>query len=243
MKYHIISINDDRITTKNMIRERVGDLEAADVESFNAYENDAVKFLSGEGINLRPELWIPKVGEVGIWSSIVNCWNWCVENNEELLVFEDDARPIEGFRGEFDAFYGRLPKDYDFAAIWVPENQRNDYHGSVIYDEHGCPQPVPRYLIMDPGVESMYELSGRYPVVQVYQGYGGVSMLFSPKGSKEFLKISRKFGIYTPVDCHFYLSAHRPEDNVAGYAPHPGYLMVEYDWGTPTTIQTSERIQ
>lgn len=243
MKYHIISMNDDRLATKNLIRERVTGLEAAEVETFNAYENDAVSFLADNGINLRRELWIPKIGEAGIWASIVKCWQWCIENDEELLVFEDDAIPVEDFQAKFDEFHKNLPKDYDFAAIWVPENQRNDYFYAVAYDENGCPQHIPKYLAMDPSLESMYQLPDRHPVAKVYQGYGGVSMLFSPKGSREFLEISRKFGVYTPIDCHFYLTAHRPEDCVEGYAPHPGYMMVDYNWSTPTTIQTSGKVE
>lgn len=243
MKYHIISMNDARLFTKGMIRREMQGASLANVETFNAYENDSVRFLEQHGIKLDWDVWKPKVGELGIWASVVNCWNWCVENNEDLLVFEDDAIPVQGFIQKFNQFYNNLPKDYDFAAIWVPENQRGDYYYSVIYDDDGCPRQVPRELAVPFGSESMYEIPGRYPVSKVYQGYGGVSMLFSPGGSRKLFELSRKFGLYTPVDCHFYLSAHRPNNNVSGYAPHPDYVMVDYDWSTPTTIQTSERVQ
>ncbi len=244
MKYHIISLNDERLHYKKVIEERV-QLPRAEVKTYNAYEEDAVAFLAENGINLRPELWIPKKGEVGIWASIVLCWQWCLDNNEELVVFEDDAIPVEDFQGKFNLFHDNIRKvDWDFAALWVPENQKNDYYYCVKYDENGVPYQVPR-----PSQEfkinrdSIYEVEGLAPVARVYQGYGGVGLLFHPRGAAKFMEISRKFGIYTPIDCHFYLTAHRPVDNVEGYAPHPSFDMVTYDWDHPTTIQHSDRVE
>lgn len=239
MKYHIISINDDREQYKKVIRERVH-LPQANVESFNAYEKDAVAYLEENGIRLRPDLWNPKVGEVGIWASTVNCWKWCIENNEDLVVFEDDAIPVEDFRSQFELFRSNLPDDYDFASLWVPENQRQDFLYYVDYDEFGGPRHLPKPPFLDRSV-SMFD-QGTYPVAVVYQGYGGVGLMFSPAGSKKFLKRAQEWGLWTTCDCNLYLVSHQAEVGMKSYAPHPDFEIVKYDWQAQTTVQHSERV-
>ena len=241
MKYTILSIDNSRESYKERIRDRI-QIPEVFVKAVNGNTEDAVEQLRSEGILLRRELWTPKKGEAGIWASIVNCWKWCIENDEELVVFEDDAIPVQNFQGLFNDFHDKLPVDYDFAALWVPNNQRDDYFYFVSYDENGVPHHVSRPPGMDRHI-SIYAIDGAFPVSEVYQGYGGVAMLFSPNGARKFMEISRKMGVYTPIDCHFYLSAHRPVDNVFGYAPHPEYMMVDYDWAATTTIHHTERVE
>lgn len=242
MKYHVISIGSpEREANVLDIHSKMTGHELAGILSFNAYKNDPVDYLEYHGIRLRPDLWTPKVGELGIWCSILNCWKWCAETGEPLLVFEDDAILVDNFTDLFQNYMSAIPKDWEFSAIWVPDNQKSDYFYPVIYDEHGVPHHQPKYLVVPAGRESVHDIDC-FPVTLAYQGYGGVAVMFSPLGSQKMIDISQKMGVYTPIDCHFYLSSHRPVDNIKGYAPHPSYEMVKYNWDNPSTVQQSERV-
>jgi len=238
MKYHIYSINDSRIKSKALIHDRVN-LEIADIQTFNAYEESIKEFFDSRGIGFSG--WRPKVGEAGIWASIILALEWSVANEESVVCFEDDAIPVADFNERFTAFVKELPAEYDFAALWVPNNQRQDYYYYVKYNEYGDPIQVSIPPGWQRGVDSRYAIHGLDIVSRIYQGYGGVAIMYSPAGARKILEIIKERGVFTPSDCCLCQLAHM--GLIYGFAPKPDYNMIDYDWSIPTTIHTSEKIK
>lgn len=234
MNYTIISINDDRAEYKRMIRERTAFPEVV-VPAFNARENDPIAELARRDLRVNNEYqWYPSRGELGIWLSVINAWEYAADSGETLVVFEDDAIPDPNF-GEMVKYYcEELPGDWDYMALWVPENQKQDYYYNVTYDENGYPS-IRGTL---PEEQSLFRME--HPkLAKVYQGYGGVALMYSPAGAAKFLDLIRKQGLWSTSDCYLYLAAHAGWVN--GYAPHPNVEMpVHYDWSATTTIHDTE---
>lgn len=235
MRYSIISINDDRAEYKKVIRDRVP-FEEVFVPAFNAYQESPTIGLSHRNLVLRG--WgNAKKGEVGVWISNYDNWKFVSESDEPLIVFEDDAIPNEYFKWKFTAAVRELPDDWDFMALWVPDNQRLDYLYDVQYNENGHP----RHSGVLPPSESKFRIEGNEIVSRVYQGYGMVALMYSPLGGKKLIDLAHSRGLDTPVDCWLYEEAHK--GNLNGYAPKPDFAdLVGYDWSTPTHVQNTERL-
>lgn len=231
MKKAIISISDRTPHYVKMIKDYVPFEEATDIEYVNGRGLGTLgltNILVEEG--LRVSNWAPEIGELGVWLSQYRCWQWCVENEEELIVFEDDAVPTPHFKEIFDAQYAEVPADYDFIAWFVPDNQMADFKYRINYDTTGAPLPVVHSG--DDGYQYEY---GAERMARVYQGYSCVCIQYSPQGAQKLIDIAKEMGLYTPVDCFLFLSAHRGA--VDGYSPKPGQpRAVIVDWNAPTEV-------
>lgn len=230
VSYNIISIDDSRLEYKKRIRKTVTFPEVY-VPATNARAVDLEEELS------KRELSLPfpgqfAIGEVGIWLSMFDCWNWAVENNEILITFEDDASPKDNFNEAVSLFLSEVPEDWDFICLWVPDNQKQDYLYDVTYNDEGIPN------IKGRRVKSLFDFGAKH-LARTYNGYGNVASMFSPKGARFFRDRAREVGLYTPVDCFLYQEAHA--GRCSGYSPKPKYAtLVDYDWA-PTTVHNTER--
>lgn len=239
MNYCIISLDDARKAYKERIRERVN-LPEISVEAFDGRRDDPVAEVGRRGyrISSQQKHWgIPKRGELGCWISHMNAWELCVETGESLVVFEDDAIPALGFDSALDPFLADLPDNWGFMSLWVPPDQLQDYQYSVEYDWY---DGAARILGTKWG-ESDYKFTET--LAKVYQGYGMVATLYSPHGAKILLDAAAEMGLYSPVDCFLYLTAHTfRTPRLYGFAPAPTDAhLVGYDWPT-TTIHDSGTI-
>ncbi len=240
--YTIVSINENRAKHKRQIRERlhfpeITDIEFVDGRSFarvqKAYENHPG--LAGKALwgNI-------KKGELGIWLSHLNAWKWLVESDYDALIFlEDDAIISQHFYCVFDDCLAELvEQDWDLFSICVPDNQYQDFHTRVVYDDEGVPKTVVRYG------EKKYNFNiGAKYIAKAYQGYCCVANMFSRQGAERMLHLADKYGMYTPVDCFLFLQAHRANEEFNAFAPMPHIpRMVNIDWKVPTTIQDTERV-
>lgn len=228
LKFNIISINDERIAYKDNIRKHVG-MEEVSIPSVNAYKVDLPFELKSRGLESRP--WTPKIGELGVWLSNFDCWQWAADN-EELVVFEDDAIIDENFYDGLQVLYSELPEDWDFLTLWVPENQRQDYMYRVEYDDEG----MPNILGNVPPGKSSFDYGARF-TARAYQGYGLVATMYSPKGGAALIESARRRGICTPADCFIFQETHA--ERVKGYAPKPTVGLVSYDWSAETTVHNT----
>lgn len=214
------------------------------IRRFVPYDEVTIPAVDGRMVNVKEEWakrdiplasWTYKMGEAGVWLSNFDNWQWAADNNEELIVFEDDAVVNAGFVQHFDNFYNHLPPEWDFASLWVPENQRVDYQYDVSWDINGDPVhegPTRHYA----DSQFKYNLFAAH----VYQGYGMVSLMYSPTGAAKLIERARATGPYTPVDCWVYQQAHLGW--LDGYAPTPIFCkIVSYDWSAETTVQRTER--
>lgn len=232
MKYSIITINDRRSLYKRKLRAAV-DLEEVVIPAVDAEKVNLQDELDKRGLFL-PHPGAFSIGEVGVWLSVFDNWVWSADNNEELIVFEDDAIANINFNTELPALRAELPEDWDFFTLWVPDDQLQDYLYNVTYDDEGIPNIFGRRR----EGHSLFDFGSEF-VARVYNGYGNVAQLFSPKGSRWFINRAREVGLYSPVDCFQYQEAHAGRCN--GYAPKPTYAnIVKYDW-PETQVHTTPR--
>lgn len=235
MKYTIISLNDERKSYKDNIRKNVGFDEVPILAVDGNYPGIQYQ-IEARDLAISPVWPNAKLGEIGVWLSNFDRWNIVAHMNEPLVVFEDDAIVSDTFNDKFNEFVNELPSDWDFAALWVPENQRIDYLYDLVYEDG-----IPRINGMRDHETSLFRIPGVSRAVLVYQGYGMVSLMYSPTGGKRLVELARKYGITGPVDCWIYEHAHR--GNLKGYAPHPDFAdIVTYDWSAVSHVQLTERI-
>jgi GR25 family glycosyltransferase involved in LPS biosynthesis len=236
MKYTIISLNDERKPYKDYIR-RIVDGEEIEMPAVNGMTAD----LSTEAHNrgLSPSFWgNAKLGEIGVWLSNFDRWQLASGLDEPLIVFEDDAIPDAFFNDKLNELIGELPDDWDFVALWVPDNQRQDFLYDVKYNENGHPA-FNGYVTPD---KSVYRIPGASYAALVYQGYGMVSLMYSPSGGRKLVDLARTRGIDTTVDCWIFEEAHK--GNLNGYAPRPEQAsIVHYDWKAASHVQLTDRIK
>lgn len=229
MKFNIISVDDSRQKYKDHIRSVVM-IEEIKIPSFFAANRNVKNALQERGLFVKyPEAF--SIGEIGIWISMFDCWQWAVDNQEELVTFEDDAIPKHYFDEAVDLFT-KEATDYDFICLWVPPNQMQDYNYDVVYDDDGNPD------IRGVKSPSLFDYGAKY-LAKTYNGYGNVATLFSPKGAEFFINRVREAGIYTPLDCFLYQEAHA--GRCIGYSPKPFHAtVVDYDWAE-TTVHATQR--
>lgn len=239
INYAIISIDDSRQEKKSHIRNVLFFYdEVKDIEYIRGADLEQVKrFREQNPQMMGSSLYTPRLGEIGVWLSQYNCWKWAAENKRHLMVFEDDAILEPNFEKNWMTLLEELPADYDFLAIFVPNNQLGDYNAIIKYDEEGVPtvwnQTSPEWSSFNFGAKNL---------AKAYQGYGAVATMFSPKGAQKLIDIAHERGIYTPVDCFFFLNAH--SGRLDGYAPKPDSMfprLVSVDWNAPTTIHDTDR--
>lgn len=239
MKYTIISLNDDRKPYKDVIRSRVKyeEITMPAVDARQATAEDLAHAYEVRDL-FRNGWGNAKNGELGVWLSNFDRWELAAEDGP-LIVFEDDAIPDEYFTDKFETMMAELPDDWDFAALWVPENQRQDYLYNFIYNEiDGMPQLL-GYLTPD---TSNYRLPGASYAALAYQGYGMVSLVYSKKGGKALAERAQATGITGPVDCWIYEQAKL--GNLRGFAPRPECAdIVHYDWAAVSHVQLTEMAQ
>jgi GR25 family glycosyltransferase involved in LPS biosynthesis len=223
VKYNIVTINDDRIYSKVIIRKRLKGIDEVVIPATEGRKVDLAKELEARGLRI-PDGQLYSYGEIGIWLSMFDCWKWCADNDEDLIVFEDDAMPVRDFVTKLNVLRSELPPTWDFSALWVPPNQLIDYQYMVSYDEMGSPSIagiLPEQL-------SLFDYGAQH-VAQVYNGYGNVAMLYSPKGARALMKRAQEAKLYSPVDCFQYQEAHA--GRLEGFAPKPKHAdLVRYDW-------------
>lgn len=235
LKYTIISLNDDRKHYKDNIRKNVV-FEEMHVPAYNANEHHPFEGIALRGLNLDPIWPNAKRGELGVWLSNYDRWKLVSTMEEPLIVFEDDAIVDNTFSEKFDAFVRQLPNGWDFAALWVPENQRQDFRYNLTYDWAG--NPIVKGML--PAERSLFAVPNSDRVALVYQGYGMVSLMYSPQGGKKLVSLAKQYGITGPVDCWIYEQAHM--GNLNGYAPRPEHAeIVTYDWSATSHVQLTER--
>lgn len=234
MKYSIISLNDDRKEYKDYIH-RVVQGEHLYMPAVNGPVDDLDYELRIRGLEHRG--WgNAKRGEMGVWLSNFDRWEMASRMDEPLVVFEDDAIPDAFFMEKLENVVKELPEDWDFVALWVPENQRDDFLWDVKYNHNGHPA----HNGWKRPEESYYLVPGAAYVALAYQGYGMVALMYSPVGGKKLVDLARSRGVDGPVDCWIFEECHK--GNLNGYAPRPEQAsIVHYDWKAQSHVQHTER--
>lgn len=230
-EYTIVSIDDSRREKKEAIVKRVG-LKRIHIPSVNGREEDLSKYFKYYGVTHDPN-YLVKLGELGVWFSQMNCWDYVSQSDKPLVVFEDDAIVHESFNDTLRSVLNDVPDDnWHFVSLFVPDNQRGDYFYKVKYDKNGAPG-VRRGIAKFE--ESQFYIGSQY-IALAYQGYSCVATMYSPKGGQRLLERAREMGIYTPVDCFLFLETHKFLVNGLAMQPLLKPMPVAYDWDNSPTL-------
>lgn len=239
--YTIISIDDRRLEHKTNIREAVSLPEVTDIEFVDGRDPNLVNRIMSKfpGLDFSP-YWTPHAGELGIFLSQMQVWDYLLHSDLDAIVaFEDDALVQTNFNEMFQVYYNEVNKydpEWDFFAIRVPENQFGDYNYRVVYDKAGCPSSI-----IKAGQERYIYDIGAPNIAKAYQGYSGVCTLFSRRGAKKLLDLVVQNNIWTPSDCLLYQEAHKEGSNVRAYSPKPtAPMIVLVDHLVETTVHNTE---
>lgn len=237
MKYTIISVSNRREHYKKAIREELSaHKEVTDIE-FCGPEDDKIGRMKEYGLHFNDEHWHPQTGELGIWLSSFACWKWCVDNDEPLRYFEDDALIKPGFDGWYDTLFEpdltTDPLKPELISLIVPYNQHQDF-GWQYYQRQAMinyPDGAPANLV------------GYKRMARAYQGYCNAAMEIYPDGARKLIDAAHQHGIYTPVDCFVFEQGFdatrdaRTLNRIDILTPKPQYATgVDVDWNAETHI-------
>ena len=241
IEYTILSIDDSREAKKQRIRDTIKDFKEVQVEAINGHVRDNLyNYLRDhDDVGLIDvNIWRPKAGELGVWFSNINAWTHAANSDAEaLIVFEDDAMIAPEFDDYVHQCLGEVPDDWDFFALFIPENQKGDFNYYTAFDAGGEHVPGLRQYV--PGGSNQWKIKGNKVVARAYQTYSCVAMMYSKQGAQKLLKRVEETTLFTPVDCYLYILAHT--DRLNGYQPLPDYdRFVEIDWKAPSLIHKTE---
>lgn len=214
LAYTIVSIDESRAGTKRAIRDRMAFLP----------EITAIEFVDGRvAAKLDPLLrdfeevaGRLRDGELGVWFSQINCWRHLAGSDlDALVVLEDDAVVDREIELALTRFLANVPAGWDFVALNVPADQKQDYFYDRRFSSDGAWHFVSqkRYTLES----SPHNLGG--PIMATaYQGYSCVAIVYSRAGARKLLQLVGK-AIRDPVDCFIFKEHHK--GNLRGYAPKP----------------------
>lgn len=211
MKYAIVHINDR--SKENMDRNRsiLSSFEYIDdIEFFNGNQGNAWDVINHKGI--KQDVWEPYdgrafpplPGELGIWISTMNVWEYIVDNNiDRFLMLEDDIRLNENFVSNLELCLKDLPEDFDFLSLYYFEEQNNFDEGT--------------------------DIGSKYIHRALTQYSAGQAMVYSLSGAKKLLKVLKRKGIQYTADCFIFRQCH--EEVINGYSIIPDTLsFLEHDY-------------
>lgn len=124
-----------------------------------------------------------------------------------IVTFEDDAILGQNFTGEFWFRTRHLPSDADFYSLFLPRDSDHMYNDSMAVAPN---------------------------MTRVYQRYGGVSMMYTERGTQNILKLLERDGITGQYDDTLYAYAKAGELN--GYCSKPSMTDLVYITGREFSI-------
>ena len=194
MKYTIISIDDSRKEYKDIIRHTLEGHEEVYINCLDARppEVDIEKELLRLGLSVAPR-WVhmpPKRGDFGGFVGHFNAWRKCVELDEPLIVFEDDAIIGDGLK----TFFG-YEKSYDFVSLCVNDYGKQFYGQHVDFDELGYHQ---NHYDLSTDEQSVFYIDGK--IAKVYQPWTLTAAIYTPVSARYLIDKVRSAGLYMNAD-------------------------------------------
>lgn len=186
MKYTIIHVNDRAIDNINNNKNILSIFEYVnDIEFFNGNEGNAWDVLNHKQI--KQDVWSPYdgrtmsplPGELGIWVSTINIWEYIVKNKiDKMLVLEDDVVLQDDFILNLHSFMADLPDTFDFLSLYY-FNEQNE--------------AAPELSI---GSEKIQKSHKQYSA--------GQATIYTYSGAKKLLKCVARKGIEYTTDCFIF---------------------------------------
>ena len=222
MKFTIISIDDSRIEYKNKIRQEMAGVEEVDIKCLDArpVSVNIEEELADLGLHISDK-WVhmpPKRGDFGGFVGHFNAWRKCVELDEPLLVFEDDAIVPDGFRENVDSFMTEAP-DAEMISLCVNDYGKSFYRQRVLFDAYGYHKLL---LPLTPRTKSQFDEPGLDRLCWVYQPWTLTANLYWPSAAQSLIDTVTRMGIHMNADAFVHHRARLRE--FRAYAPKPEYL-------------------
>lgn len=209
MNYVVFSVDDSRKHYTDRLRTQL-----AGSFWFNEIKTWCVDGRDPEELSRAQHKWTydvsynARVGQLGIWYTVLNALS---DSPGRLVTFEDDAILNPQFQnGLFWKITDNLPLDTDAFSLFLPRDQDDIYQRSAS------------------------ELWVGGGVCKAYQRYGGVSMLWTPKGINKFFNLIARDGITDQWDNQLYAYGKAGEMNV--YTQTPSNHVLVGISGTDTSI-------
>jgi len=205
MKYTIVHI--DQRAKKNMDKNKkiLSNFEYVnDIEFFNGNTGNAWDVINHKRI--KQDVWAPYdgrqmpplPGELGIWVSLINVWEYVVKNKiDKFLVLEDDIQLNKKFMHNLNLCLNDLPEDFDFLSLYYFEEQ------NWISDET--------------------EIGSKYIHKSNNQFSAGQATVYSYAGCKKLIKLLKLKGIEYTSDCFIFKQSQN--GLLKGYSIKPNNLM------------------
>jgi len=198
MKYCIMHIND---RSKDLMEYNKKILSSFD------YINDIVFFNGNTGnawdvinhMGIKQDVWNPYdgrslpplPGELGVWVSTINVWEYIVKNKiDKMIVLEDDITLQKDFVNKLEEYIKELPNNFDFLSLYYFEGQ-NKINKSL-----------------NIGSDKIQKSTLQYSA--------GQATLYSYAGAKKLLKLVYRKGIEYTTDCFIFRQS--LENLVNGYS-------------------------
>ena len=155
------------------------------VSFFNGNVENASDVLNRYGI--RQDVWepydgrvdLPLPGELGVWVSTINTWQYMLDNEiDQLLLLEDDIILNEDFIKNFNNATADIPNNFDFLSLYYFEGHNWEDKTTDIGSEH------------------IHKSTNQYSA--------GQATLYSLNGAKKLLRLIKRKGIEYTTDCFIF---------------------------------------
>jgi GR25 family glycosyltransferase involved in LPS biosynthesis len=198
MKYLIMHVNDRAIKNIEYNKNILKDFDyVSDVKYFNGNLGNGRDILNHIGINC--DAWSPYdgrtskalPGEYGIWVSVINIWQYMIDNKiDKLLVLEDDIKLKEDFIKNLTLCLNDLPNDFDFLSLFHFNGQAPS--------------------------NSQTEIGSEYIQKSITQYSATQATIYSLSGAKKLMKLIKRKGLEYTTDCFIFRQS--KEGLVSGYS-------------------------
>lgn len=171
-----------------------------DIEFFNGNVENPWDVLHNR--NIMTDVWNPYdgrsfpplPGELGVWISTINIWDYIIENNlESLLVLEDDVSLAEDASKKINLFISELPDNWDFLSL--------------------------HYFNGKNKLDKTTDIGSKYIHKSLNQYASGQAILYSQSGAQKLRNLVQQKGIEYTSDCFVFEQAR--VGNVNGYSLNP----------------------
>ena len=133
----------------------------------------------------------PLPGELGVWVSTINAWEYIVDNEiDAFLIIEDDILLQDDFINNLNLCLLDLPKDFDFFSLYYFSEQNQ--------------------------IDDLTEIGSKYIHKSLNQYSAGQAMIYSLAGAKKLLKVLKRKGVEYTSDCFIFKQSQ--EGIVNGYS-------------------------
>lgn len=223
MKYTIISIDDSRAKHKEAVRLDMAGSTEIEIDCLDArpLDLDLGAHLHDIGLKMAP-FWMHqqwKRGDIGGFVGHYNAWRKCVDLDEPLVVFEDDAiiPPRDATIPDWIERATDEVPDWEFLSLCSNSYGQMFYNQRVVFDSYGYHR---FHHDLQPGQPNQFDASKLF--ARVYQPWTLTAAVYTPSAARYLIEYIQRTGIYMNADA---LVMHQARlQRFRAYAPKPEFI-------------------